>query len=231
MAPKFCWLFQLLHKELMISEKCCFIYIIARYPTWIHPVTSILQVPPMTFFCVGLSSSDRKEKDIQNGQSHTNIHARASRLKGSFHFACFCDWLISMSVSAEMQIYSRYSSKCHRTAHSVLFWSSQKTQIREIWLFYVHKRFQTQNFQIFTPSSLSNSYCNTDRKTLPKENTADKKMHGQNIHMKTLQLKTNQSLGKPLQHLQRQERARLTSTRFASTNPQQMKTLLHQTRP
>lgn len=94
-----------------------------------------------------------------------------------------------------------------------------------------HKRFQTQNFQIFTPSSLPNSYCKTDRKTVPKQNTAAKKMHGQNIHVKTSQLKTNQSLDKPLQHLQRRETARLTSTRFAIIDPQQMKIILCQKRP
>lgn len=90
-----------------------------------------------------------------------------------------------------------------------------------------HKRFQTHNFQIFTPSSLPNTYCTTDRTIVPRENKARKKMHGQNIHRKTLQLKTNQSL----QHLPRQEKTSLASTRLASTNPQQMKTILSQKRP
>lgn len=92
------------------------------------------------------------------------------------------------------------------------------------------KRLQTHNFQIFTPSSLPNSYCTTDRKIVPRENKADKKMRGENIHRKTLQLKTNRSLDKPPQHLQRQERTRLASTRLASTNPQQMKTILSEKR-
>lgn len=93
-----------------------------------------------------------------------------------------------------------------------------------------HKRPQTHKFQIFTLSSLPNSYCTTNRKIVPRENKADKKMRGQNIHRKTLQLKTNRSPDKPLQHFQIQERTRLASTRLASTNPQQMKTILSQKR-
>lgn len=65
MAPKFCWLFQLLHNELMISEKRHFIHIAARYPTGIPPVTSILRVPPMICFCGGhVSVLQTKRKKI-----------------------------------------------------------------------------------------------------------------------------------------------------------------------
>lgn len=152
MAPQLCWLFQLLDNELVISEKCCFIHITARYPTGIpsQSPASCRYLPWLVTAGSHLSSSDTKDKAIWNGPSHTNVHAGEGRLKESLCFDLLCDWLISIS-SAQMQVYNMYLCKCHRAVHSGSFWSSQNTKTREIWLFYVHTH------PPYTPQKASNS--------------------------------------------------------------------------
>lgn len=85
MATQFCWLFQLLDNELVISEKCCFIHITARFPTGIASLQHLAGTCHDLFLWGShISSSDTKEKDHP-------IHAGDGRLKKSLCFDPLCD--------------------------------------------------------------------------------------------------------------------------------------------
>lgn len=234
MAPQLCWPFQLLHNELVISEKCCFIHITARYSTGIPPVSSILLVPAMTCFWGVTSQFFRHQgkKDIRNGPSHTNVRAQGGRLKESLCFDLLRDWLIGMSSSGQMQVYNMYLSKCHRTVHSGSFWSSQNTKTREIWLFYVHTHLP------YTPQKASNSQlwnfypiflASIVQARLCQENTKQvrKCMH-KTFTERHYSWRQNQLFDKPSQHLQRHENTTLARAKLSSANPQQLNTIFHQ---